>query len=241
MPPSVDSQLAFDGSAFLAEFHDYCVPTLDVYEQSIYLYVVRRSRLIGKYEVTIGFKSARKNLAFGIGTAGSPPSENTCYRKIRSLCEKGLLEIVSSDHSGIRIRAYLPNEAGLIPDEIAAGNKKLDLEEMDFFENPELRATLVKRENGKCFYCNCNLDTNNYVIEHVISRPKGDNSYKNLVAACRRCNNRKSSDDASDFLRTLFREHQLSEEEFKTAIGSLELLKNGELKPEVHGVDGSAA
>ena len=39
---------------FLTDFQDFMAPTLDVYEQSIYIYIVRHSRLIGQNDVVIG-------------------------------------------------------------------------------------------------------------------------------------------------------------------------------------------
>jgi len=57
---------------FFVNFHDHLAPKLDTYEQAIYLYVFRHSRLLGLEEVTIGFKSARHRLATGIGENGKP-------------------------------------------------------------------------------------------------------------------------------------------------------------------------
>ena len=37
-----------DLEKFIIQFHDYLAPKLDTYEQEIYLYIFRRSRLIGK-------------------------------------------------------------------------------------------------------------------------------------------------------------------------------------------------
>lgn len=56
-----------DASEFIIAFQDHLAPKLDTYEQAIYLYVYRHSRLIGKDEIVIGLKSARRKLAFGIG------------------------------------------------------------------------------------------------------------------------------------------------------------------------------
>lgn len=67
-----------DAKIVLEEFQDYLAPTLDTYEQAVYLYILRHGRLQGKTEVTIGFKSARKKMALGIGENGKPMSEGTC-------------------------------------------------------------------------------------------------------------------------------------------------------------------
>jgi len=70
-------------------------------------------------------------------------------------------------------------------------------------------------------------------MEHVISRPNGDNSYRNIVAACRSCNNKKDDLLAEDFLRTLYRNSLLSEDELKDRLDYLTKLKRGELRPEI--------
>ena len=70
-----------DLQQFIAEFQDYPAPKLDTYDQAIYLYIFRHSRLIGLDEVTMGFKSARSRMACG----------NTAYIKLRSLETKKAL------------------------------------------------------------------------------------------------------------------------------------------------------
>ena len=219
-----------DVRLFLGEFHDYLAPKLDTYEQAIYLYVFRHSRLIGKDEVTIGFKSARYQIALGIGEKGKPMSDTVCYRKLRSLESKGYINLLGSETGGTRVRLKLPSEIdSLIPPNYEAA--LLSIEEMNFFAVPENRALILKREESKCFYCFQKLDSANHVIEHVVSRPEGDDSYKNVVAACRACNNRKGSTDAKDFLRALYRDGFLKSEEFEERLSALVALREGRLKP----------
>jgi hypothetical protein len=221
-----------DPKQFLLDFHDRMVPLLDVYEQSIYLYIIRMSRLIGQDDVVIGFKSARKQLAFGVGKANTPPSERICYDKVRSLESKGFVKVLGSEWKGMRISPLLPSEIpSLAPEDVIA--QFVALEDMDFFENPENRMFIREREKNLCFYCQTQLNDSNYVIEHVVSRPEGNNSYSNLVAACRTCNNRKGDIDAKDFMRTLYREGVLSQEDLKDRMSHIELLLDGELKPNV--------
>jgi hypothetical protein len=121
-----------DAKALLEEFQDYLAQRLDTYEQAIYLYILRHGRLQGKSEITIGFKSARKKMARGIGEKGKPMSEGTCYEKLRSLESKGCLRIIGTERDGTRIKLLLPSEIDdlvLSPDIAAV----LSLEEMDFF------------------------------------------------------------------------------------------------------------
>lgn len=222
-----------DAAEFIVAFQDHLAPKLDTYEQAIYLYVYRHSRLIGQDEAVIGFKSARRKLAFGIGKQGSSPSEHVVYDKVRSLEEKGCLKVLNSERAGTRLRLFLPNEIpGLVP--LAAVAEPFDLEAVDFFDIPEHREAILLREGHRCFYCQRKIDAESYVIEHVISRPVGDNSYRNVVAACRQCNNRKGSALAEEYLRVLYRDGLLSQEDFQNRVSQLIRLRAGELKPVVH-------
>jgi len=103
---------------------------------------------------------------------------------------------------------------------------------MDFFEVPENRLLILKREKFRCFYTLRPLDQENFVIDHIVSRPNGDNSFRNLVAASREANNRKGSMLAEDYLRQLFREGFLNEAEFQDRLQTLSLIKEGQIKPD---------
>ena len=219
-----------DAAQFLMQFQDHVAPRLDTYEQALYLYAVRHSRLVGLTDVVIGFKSARAAMAFGIGKAGTPMSEHVCYEKLRSLETKGYVQLLGTEHGGTRLRVLLPSEIpGLLPGEASA--PQVSIEDMDFFEVSENRLLIFRREAGRCFYCLRSIDAKNHVIEHAMSRPNGNNSYRNIVAACRQCNNRKGSASAEDFLRTLYREKLLAADEFEGRISHLERLRVGELRP----------
>jgi hypothetical protein len=219
-----------DLQQFIVEFQDHLAPKLDTYEQAIYLYIFRHSRLIGLDEVTIGFHSARSRMACGVGEHGKPMSPNTAHLKLKSLEQKGALAILRIEHTGRLIRLNLPSEIlGLIPSQ--ENTKAIDLEEIDFFEVPENRLLILERDNYRCFYTLEKLDEKNFVIDHVVSRPNGTNTYRNLVAASREANNRKGSMAADDFLRKLFREGFLSATELEEGLLQLNRLKAGELKP----------
>jgi hypothetical protein len=219
-----------DLKEFFVQYQDYLAPKLDTYEQAIYFYIFRKGRLIGLDEVMIGFKSERARLATGIGEKGKPMSENTCYEKLQSLEVKRCIKVVRSNHAGRLFRLFLPDEIpGIIP--VPAQERVVDIETMDFFEDPANRLLLLKRENYKCFYTLQKLDKDNFIVEHVVSRPAGNNSYRNCVAASREANNKKGNTSAEDFLRRLFRESYLSESEFQGRMSALVQLKDGLLKP----------
>lgn len=219
-----------DIEQFLKDFQDHLAPRLDTYEQAVYLYLFRHTRLIGLDEAVVGFKSARRRMACGIGEKGKPMSENTAYEKLRSLEEKGCIKILDSTREGRKIRLYVPSEiAGVITPEVTVAPANLETE--DFFEVQENRARILMREGHRCFYCLRQLNGDNYVIEHVVSRPVGANSYRNVVAACRQCNNRKGATAVEDWVRTLYRDGFLAEPEFRERLSHLERLRTGELKP----------
>jgi 5-methylcytosine-specific restriction endonuclease McrA len=220
-----------DLTRIFEHFEDHLAPLLDTYEQAVYLYVLRHSRLVGLAEVTIGFKSARKKMAFGIGEAGKPMSEGTCYEKLRSLAKKGCLDILSTERAGTRVRLRLPDEiAGVVPTE--ATPLTCDPEAFDFFSTLQNRVLLLEREGHRCFYCLRELDSQNHVVEHVRSRPIGNNGYRNVVAACIQCNNRKGATAAEDYIRALYRDGFLNEGEFKQRLAMLTKLAEGGLKPD---------
>jgi hypothetical protein len=219
-----------DLERFFVQFQDHLAPKLDTYEQAIYLYIFRKSRLLGVDEVTIGFKTARSRLATGIGEKGKPMSEQSCYSRLSSLVEKGCIKVIRTNHAGRLLRLSLPSEIpGIIPPE--AQEHVVDIEAMDFFGDPANRLLILKREDYKCFYTRQKLDKDNFIVEHIVSRPAGNNSYRNCVAASREANNKKGNTPAEDFLRRLFREGYLNETEFQGRMKALAQLKDGQLKP----------
>lgn len=225
---------------FFEQFQDYLAPKLDTYEQAIYLYVFRHSRFVGLDDVVIGFKSARARMACGIGEAGKPMSEGTAYEKIASLQRKRCITVLQTEHKGRRIRLHLPSEIDGVIAANPAGFPVIDVEEMDFFNDLENRLAILKRENFCCFYTLRQIDANSFVVDHVVSRPHGNNGYRNVVAASREANNRKGAMPADEFLRQLFREGFLSEQEFQGRLQALADLKQGLLKPDLCFQFGSA-
>jgi hypothetical protein len=214
----------------LKDIQDYLAPRLDTYEQAIYFYLFRHTRLVGLEETTIGFKSARRRMACGIGEKGKPMSEGTAYEKLQSLQVKGCIVILDSTRDGRKIALKLPSE---IPGVVVVLDETAfpDIESEDFFDTEENRARILARDGNRCFYCLRQLTKQNHVIEHVVSRPLGKNGYRNVVAACRECNNRKGSSTAEDWLRTLYREGFLNVVTFQERQSHLDRLRAGELKP----------
>ena len=54
-----------DARRTLEEYHDHLAPRLDVYEQAVYLYLLRHSRLVGKPRITVELKALPARLPAG--------------------------------------------------------------------------------------------------------------------------------------------------------------------------------
>lgn len=214
------------------QFVDYLAPKLDAYEHAIYAYILRHTTLEGAEEAVIGFKSARTQICLGIGEQGRPMAESTCRKKLSSLESKGVIKIVRIEHRGTRVRLVSLGDipgVTLGPDPSVAPMESI--EDMDFFEVEENRQLILEREGKRCFYTLEELDETNFVIDHVVSRPHGDNGYRNVVACSREANNRKGSMDADMFLFSLHRSGTLNFEQFQGRLKALDKLKAGDLKP----------
>lgn len=214
--------------SLIRDFVDRAGPMLDVYEQVIYIYVLRHTLLEGRPEAVIAFKSARQRMARGVGTVNTKMAEGTLSEKLRSLATKGFLEVVQVEHKGTRVRIRTPEDV-LGP---AVFDEEASLPLIsDYFTDPNGRQDLLRRESYRCFYCMATLTKDTFVVDHVTSRPSGDNSYTNCVAACRDCNNRKKALSAEDYLRQLFRERRLAVSEFEDRLTALDALRAGALVP----------
>ncbi len=214
-----------DARTALEQFHDYLAPKLDVYEQAVYLYILRHSRLVGKPELTVELKSAAGRIAGG----GRAMAARTCLRKLQSLDAKGCIKLVARDEEAPDVRVFLPSEIpGLIEDR---GPGQPDIESLDFFDVTAHRRLIQEREGGRCFYCRKKINETSVAFDHVSPRPPGNNSYRNVVAACRRCNNRKGDSAGEDLLRVLYREGAVTSDLLADRLSALQELREGKLRP----------
>jgi len=216
---------------FLRDFVDHVGPKLDTYEQAIYLYLIRRSRLEGNEELVVPVESASLRVAVGIAKKGARISRDVFRQKLLTLQAKGFVRVIGKEYRGTRVKCFLPGE---VEGAIAAPEpaRETDLEAMDFFSVPANREAVFARERHRCFYCLASLTEHNRVIDHVSSLPQRDNSYRNCVAACLSCNSEKGADVGEDFLRVLYRKGRLRAEELDSRIQLLRRIQEGLEKPE---------
>ncbi len=226
------STLGVDARMAIEQFQDYLAPRLDVYEQAVYLYILRHSRFVGKPSVTVELKTARHKIAKGLGKRGSRIAQRTCLEKLKSLDAKGCIKLTGADEEAPDVRVLLPSE---MPGLIKGGkrNAETELEAMDFVNVPENRRLIIEREEGRCFYCLRKLGESRLAVDRVSSYPPGDDGYRNVVASCRRCNTRKGESSAEDLLRVLFREGFVTSDHLANRLEAIGKLRDGMLKPRV--------
>jgi adenine-specific DNA methylase len=110
----------------------------------------------------------------------------------------------------------------------------MKFDEIDFFKGREYLDALIRREQSACFYCLSEISPENCELDHVVSQLKGgNNSYKNIVATCHKCNTTKQGASAEDYLRGLCRKGMLSENEFEGRLSALKALRQGDLQPDL--------
>lgn len=220
----------------IIEIQDHLAPRLDSYEQMLYHYLFRHTHLEGKASTTIGIRTLQTRVGLGVGQAGSPPSQAVVMKKLRSLEHKGCIEIVSRSYRGTELRVLLPREIpGVIPQAVVT--YETPLEALGFFTTPELRLSLLRRENYQCFYCLRQLTEDSYTVDHIVAQADGGaHSYKNVVACCFECNSRKQDNDGKSFLLTNYRSGFLTADEHQKQLTALETVANGRQKPDISNI-----
>ncbi len=222
-----------DTRKIVEQIQDFLAPQLDCYEQMIYHYLFRHTRLQGRRDSTVGTRSLQSKIGGGMGKDGSPPSQRIISDKLRSLQRKGYITILARSSKGTALEVVLPQE---IPGMVTTSPETLeeDLEEVDFFTDPDRRLAIFRREGGCCFCCLRKITESNYSLDHVKPRsgPVEDHSYRNLVACCWECNSSKQTTGAEEFLRRLYRDGLLGADDHRRRIETLEALIAGKLVPE---------
>ena len=219
------------------QMEDYLAPqkNFSLTDRVVYSHLLRHSRIEGKQQVRFSISW----LARGVGL-GAKCTRDT----VRRLIGRGVLYLVERNyraHHVVRVR--LPLEVkGVRAAKISAHRVAppprvvINIEEADFLEKQMLRRAIHEREGGQCFYCLRRIPTRRRCLDHVVPRAElGLNSYRNLVSSCVDCNSEKGERNAEEFLRWLYRERRLSNNELKGRLRALDELAAGKLKPLIPG------
>jgi predicted DNA-binding transcriptional regulator len=210
----------------IQQIEDVMVPTLklDAYETSLYFYLFRHTRLVDHPETTISIATIQARLDL---------SNNVVKSRLRSLSQKGCISIVDTGWVGTRVKVFLPHEIDACV-ATAMPQQPIDIEAIDFYNDMAYRQAILSRERSSCFYCLKKLTQENYSLDHVAPQIGAmDNSYRNIVAACHSCNSSKNAMSAEDFIRRLYREGRLNDDELDDRLRAVAVLKAGGLLPEL--------
>jgi 5-methylcytosine-specific restriction endonuclease McrA len=205
------------------EDHLFTSLKMTIRERSLYYHFLRHTRLIGRESSLFAIYPLAEQLGL---------SHSSVRESIREMDQKGCIKI-DRTRQGHFIRVLLPDEIeGVLPTETA--QEEVDIESLDFFQERRYVNQLIARENGACFYCLRKIRPDNCELDHVIPMSlKGDNSYRNIVASCHQCNTSKQGRTGEDFLRLLYRDEVLSQDDLKVRLHDLEELRAGKRIPQL--------
>ena len=226
-PETVDAKTA------LEHFQDYLAPKLDVYEQAVYLYILRHSRLVGRPTVSVELKSARHKIARGLGKKGGPIAVRTCLEKLRSLDAKGCIKLVEECEDAPGVQVLVPSE---MPGVIGRGGPAETARPRGDGLLQRGPRTAVSSWSAKTAGASTVSRRSTIRVPCSTTSPagqSGDETYRNVVASCRRCNNRKGESGGEDLLRVLFREGFITSGLLADRLAAIEKLRAGELRPPV--------
>ncbi|MBI2432245.1 MAG: HNH endonuclease [Candidatus Hydrogenedentes bacterium] len=213
-----------DWRVLLSEIEDSLFPRLrlSVWERVVYYHLLRQTWV----------REEEKTLCSVAGISSRLVMSDVKVREVlRSLQEKGCIKIEERTRLGHEIRVLLPSELNLTPD---AEDPIPDLSTIDFFSGRHHVESLLKRENGRCFYCLREVSKERCELDHVNPQVDGgDNSYRNVVISCHECNKVKQDLTGEEHLRRLYRKGLLSEPEFQERTAALNALRSGELVPQL--------
>lgn len=202
--PNEDLRLTRVGADLLAQVVDHVMPLLPPYETSVYVYLLRRSRLVGEPSIRVGKRTIGEGL--GKGTRSSRGNYEHIADKLKNLVREGFITVGDTDRLGTLYRVALPEEVPAVREHMALavstpapGN---------YFHDSELRQELFERDQRRCAYCGDLVPDTTATLDHVVPVSRdGTDDPTNLVTCCLLCNSIKSGrsyeEAAPDLLRDI--------------------------------------
>jgi hypothetical protein len=161
-------------------------------------------------------------------------SDTSARLYLRSLAEKGVVEIDGYGRDGYRVTLLSPSSIEGVNQERSFEGDMVDIDAVDFFRDRRFVSALLERQGGVCFYSMRQLDEESCELDHLTPQGRGgDNSYRNIVCCTFEMNKRKGDMLAEDFFRSLFRSGFASEAEFEERLSLLNEVRSGNLKPAI--------
>jgi hypothetical protein len=200
------------------EFEDYLAPLMGMKpgERAMYSYLVRHTRLEGRRGVVLGMPALGRGAGLGYQAARI---------HLLRLARHGCVA-VQAYRKDYAIEVFLPEEVlrGIRPRDFAA----LDLRVQWVSKNRVLRAAILKRERGRCFYCRKKLVKGDLWFDHVVALARGGSPDEgNVVACCRECNRWKGTSGAEAFLHELYKERRISKAQLRKRLAAIREILRG--------------
>ncbi|MBI3661695.1 MAG: HNH endonuclease [Acidobacteria bacterium] len=203
------------------EFEDYLAPLLGMKpgERSVYSYLVRHTRLEGRRGVVVGMAALARGVGLGYAAAR--------WHLFR-LARKGCVQVRPYRHAQA-IEVFLPEE--VIREIRVRDWERLQRDTVRVSKNRVLRAAILRRERGRCFYCQQRLVEGKIWFDHVVPLARGGSpEEKNVVACCRTCNRWKGTGGAEAFLRELCKARGISKEQLQKRLAAIREILRGKLR-----------
>jgi len=175
--------------SIITDFVDFLLPDLTPYEVSFYLYLLRNSHLKNNAS---DLRVGKRTIAYacGKGTRSDKANFQHVTKVLKSLEEKGCINMGDTTRDGTLYQVNLPREIPLVKEKIAT---KTQTKDDDYFNDPEKRNELFERDKWKCHYCGETVTKENATLDHLIPQYKGGkNTKENLKTSCLMCNSIKS-------------------------------------------------
>jgi biotin operon repressor len=152
----------------------------------------------------------------------SGSSETSVRQYIRTLADKGVVQIVGFDRNGYQLTLIPPLSILGVAYALPSLKVEIDIESLDFYEGRRFVSALIARQGGACFYSLRQLDERTCELDHLEPQANRlNNSYRNIVCSTFEMNKKKGSLSADEFLRKLYRSGFLSYDELESQLEML--------------------
>lgn len=183
----------------------------------------------GKRTISVKLSELGENLLSDIG---KPMSHDVVKRGVNDLVRLNI--VIRTPSRPGQVNEYeirLPSEIREVQEMIqvdSAQDKDIsDTRFDDYYTDPQRRLEILKRDGYKCFYCLREVQRDTFYLDHLEPRTAGGRNWQsNLVCSCKSCNTKKNATDAAAFLREVYRQDLLTQDEFMTQKEKLSLLIN---------------